>query len=277
MITLTDGKAPVNSAKETTVETYGLFGISFCVVPKEVVANDIRLRARDNVPSSVILANAHVIVEAQKDPKLKTAIANASLVIPDGMPVAWVLRGKGQKFVERYPGPNLMEDIFRLEHSAAHFLLGSTPDILGRISHRFKGSVAGSYSPPFTSNGFTEQEKYRQLELIEKRRPDFIWVGLGAPKQEAYVTEMARRSSRGVWLGVGAAFDFLAGIKRRAPQFLQKAGLEWVFRFVTEPRRLGPRYLATNPAFIKLACREMIGRQSNGAADHDRTAQIRHE
>jgi N-acetylglucosaminyldiphosphoundecaprenol N-acetyl-beta-D-mannosaminyltransferase len=272
MITLTCGRATVSGAKETTLETYGLFGISFCVVPKEVMANDIRLRARDNVPSSVILANAHVIVEAQKDPQLKNAIANASLVIPDGMPVTWVLRGKGQKFVERYPGPDLMEDILRLERSAAHYLLGSTPDVLGRIDSKFKGSVTGSYSPPFTNNGFTEQEKCRQLELIEKRRPDFIWVGLGAPRQEAYVTEMAFRSSRGVWLGVGAAFDFHAGIKRRAPQFLQKAGLEWAFRLITEPRRLGPRYLATNPVFIKLACQELIGRQSHGAADHDRTA-----
>jgi N-acetylglucosaminyldiphosphoundecaprenol N-acetyl-beta-D-mannosaminyltransferase len=165
-----------------------------------------------------------------------------------------------------------MEDILRLERSAAHYLLGSTPDVLGRIDSKFKGSVTGSYSPPFTNNGFTEQEKCRQLELIEKRRPDFIWVGLGAPRQEAYVTEMALRSSRGVWLGVGAAFDFHAGIKRRAPQFLQKAGLEWAFRLITEPRRLGPRYLATNPVFIKLACQELIGRQSHGAADHDRTA-----
>ena len=182
MIPLTSGRAPVSGAKETTLETYGLFGISFCVVPKEVMANDIRLRARDNVPSSVILANAHVIVEAQKDPQLKNAIANASLVIPDGMPVTWVLRGKGKKFVERYPGPDLMEDILRLERSAAHYLLGSTPDVLGRINRKFKGSVTGSYSPPFTNNGFTEQEKCRQLELIEKKRPDFIWGRFGCSK-----------------------------------------------------------------------------------------------
>jgi N-acetylglucosaminyldiphosphoundecaprenol N-acetyl-beta-D-mannosaminyltransferase len=272
MITSTCGKVPVGSTTETTLATYRLFGISFCVVAKEVVANDIRLRARDNVPSSVILANAHVIVEAQKDPQLKNAIANASLVIADGMPVTWVLRGKGQRFVERYPGSDLMEDILRLESSAAHYLMGSTPDILGRISGKFKGSVIGSYSPPFTNNGFTEQEKCRQLELIEKSRPDFIWVGLGAPKQEAYVTEMASRSSRGVWLGVGAAFDFHAGIRRRAPQFLQEAGLEWVFRLISEPQRLGPRYLATNPVFIKLACQELLRRQSNGAVGHDRKA-----
>lgn len=95
--------------------------------------------------------------------------------------------------------------------------------------------------------------------MVEAFKPDFIWVGLGAPKQEKYVVEMARQSQQGVWLAVGAAFDFYAGTKPRAPKFLQYIGMEWAFRLLTEPRRLAPRYFRTNPVFLRMSFRELLG------------------
>jgi N-acetylglucosaminyldiphosphoundecaprenol N-acetyl-beta-D-mannosaminyltransferase len=241
-----------------------IFGIPFCADRKDAILNQICTLARENQASSVIFANAHVVVEAHHRPCLKSAINSASLVVPDGVPITWVLKGKGQKHADRYSGPDVMEDVLEKKPETSHFFLGSTPETLERIRRRFQGTAVGFYSPPFTENGFSPEEKAKQLALIEEARPDFIWVGLGAPKQEYYVTEMASKASRGVWLAVGAAFDFYAGPKPRAPKILQKVGLEWAFRLATEPRRLGRRYLMSNPVFIKLALRELVGGSNNG-------------
>jgi N-acetylglucosaminyldiphosphoundecaprenol N-acetyl-beta-D-mannosaminyltransferase len=245
-----------------------VFGISFCAARREAILNQICKLVCKNRASSVIFANAHVVVEAHHHPRLKSAINSASLVVPDGVPITWVLKGKGQKQADRYSGPDVMEDIFEKEPGTTHFFLGSTPETLERIRHKFRGTAVGFYSPPFTENGFSREEKAKQLEFIEEARPDFIWVGLGAPKQEYYVTEMASKASRGVWLAVGAAFDFYAGPKPRAPKTLQKLGLEWAFRLATEPRRLARRYFTSNPVFIKLALQELISGTDTGKSTH---------
>ena len=246
------------------------FGVPFSAVRRGAILDQIRMLAHRNQASSVVFANAHVVVEAHRDPGLKRALNHATLVVPDGVPITWVLKGKGQKEADRYSGPDLMQDLFDREPETTHFFLGSTPETLERIRRKFRGAAVGFYSPPFTTNGFSPEEKAKQLKLIEQARPDFIWVGLGAPKQEYYVTEMASKASRGVWLAVGAAFDFYAGPKPRAPKTVQKMGLEWAFRLATEPRRLARRYLSTNPVFIKLALKELVSRFGNGKIS-DRT------
>lgn len=243
---------------------YTVFGVPFSVVRKRAILDQILMLAQKNEASSVVFANAHVVVEAHRDLGLKRVLNHATLVVPDGVPITWVLKGKGQKEADRYSGPDLMQDLFDREPETTHFFLGSTPETLDRIRRKFRGAAVGFYSPPFTTNGFSPEEKRKQLGLIEQARPDFIWVGLGAPKQEYYVTEMASRASRGVWLAVGAAFDFYAGPKPRAPKTLQKMGLEWAFRMATEPRRLARRYLSTNPVFLKLAVRELVSSSRNG-------------
>jgi exopolysaccharide biosynthesis WecB/TagA/CpsF family protein len=143
----------------------------------------------------------------------------------------------------------------------------STPDTLNRMRQRFKGKAAGFYSPPFVAGEFSQQEKCLQLKMIETLKPDFIWVGLGAPKKEYYPTEMSAKRGRGVWLGVGAAFDFYGGPKPRVPRWMQGVGLEWAFRVVVEPRRLGPRYFKTNPAFVKLALQELLRTEYSSTPD----------
>jgi N-acetylglucosaminyldiphosphoundecaprenol N-acetyl-beta-D-mannosaminyltransferase len=251
------GMAVNSLMKVMSTNCFSIFGFSFCAAPKNAILSHIRAMAASNRASSVIFANAHVVVEAHRNPRLRNALNSASLVIPDGVPITWVLKAKGQKDAERYSGPDLMQDLFH-GGDGSHFFLGSTPATLDGIRRKFKGNAVGFYSPPFSNNGFSKEELSKQLEMIEKAKPDFVWVGLGGAKQEYYVTHMASKAAGGVWLGVGAAFDFYAGPKPRAPKFLQRMGLEWAFRLAVEPRRLARRYLTTNPAFVKLALLELL-------------------
>jgi N-acetylglucosaminyldiphosphoundecaprenol N-acetyl-beta-D-mannosaminyltransferase len=255
--------SPSTATCNENVKRAFLFGLSFCAAQRKAILSHVRSLSGEARGTSVLFANAHVVVEAHNSVLLKSAISKASVIIPDGMPITWVLKGKGYKLAERYSGPDFMQDILEMDPGAAHFFLGSTPMTLQGVLRRFKGTPAGFYSPPFVYGEFSEQEKCRQLEMIEHAKPDFIWVGLGAPKQEYYVTEMSARYGRGVWLAVGAAFDFYGGPKPRAPEWLQQAGLEWAFRLAVEPRRLGPRYLRTNPVFMTLALRELLQRSDN--------------
>lgn len=237
--------------------THRLFDIPFSARTRKETLQEVLDMSQKAGGSSVLLCNAHVVVEANWSASLKELLSRATLIIPDGRPIAWVLKGKGFSQAENYPGPDLMEDVLRVRPQARHFFLGSSEEVLKKIRDRFKGQIVGTYAPPFAPQ-FSDEELQKQLKLVEEARADFIWVGLGAPKQERHAVGMAARSSRGVWLAVGAAFDFYGGSKYRAPRVLQKVGLEWAFRAVTEPRRLGTRYLKTNPIFIKLAMKELL-------------------
>jgi N-acetylglucosaminyldiphosphoundecaprenol N-acetyl-beta-D-mannosaminyltransferase len=262
-LTMTPEMPETSTKTLQTTDHYNVFGIPFCTLTqRETLQRILDLRERDKA-SSVIFANAHVVVEANQHPGLKAALNLATLVVPDGVPITWVLKGKGQNQTERYSGPDLMEDVFRFAPEAKHFFLGSTLETLEKIKMKFNGHAVGFYSPPFTKDTFSDEEKLKQIKMIEDSGADFIWVGLGAPKQEYFVTELASKASKGVFLAVGAAFDFYAGNKPRAPKTLQKMGLEWAFRLASEPRRLAKRYLTTNPAFIKLALEELLKTPEN--------------
>lgn len=257
----------LETAQTLHENSFNIFGFSFCSAPRKAILRQIVDLSQRHHASSVVFANAHVVVEAHRHSQLRGALNNASLIIPDGVPIMWILRAKGQKEAERYSGPDLMQDIFELAEGS-HFFLGSTPVILDRIRRKFKGNAVGFYSPPFSNSGFSDEELAKQLNMIEKAKPDYVWVGLGGTKQEYYITHMASKASCGVWLGVGAAFDFYAGPKPRAPKFLQRMGLEWAFRLVNEPRRLAVRYLSTNPVFVRLALAELFTERVNRESAH---------
>jgi N-acetylglucosaminyldiphosphoundecaprenol N-acetyl-beta-D-mannosaminyltransferase len=233
-----------------------LFGLPFFAGSKEGVRKKIISLSQNGTGASVLFANAHVVVEASQNIALKKVLLQADLVVPDGVPITWVMKALGLQMAERYSGPDLMADLLTLTHDRRHFFLGSSPAVLEKIKNKFSGNAVGFYSPPFSSV-FSDGEIEKQVEIIKKANPDFIWVGLGAPKQEKYVVEMAKRCSKGVWLAVGAAFDFYSGNKSRAPAGMQKIGMEWAYRMITEPRRLALRYFKTNPVFIRLAIREI--------------------
>ena len=199
----------------------------------------------------VCLATAHGLAEARADPSFR-AILNASwLTTPDGMPLVWL----GPRGVERVYGPDLMEAVVDAGRSRGlrHFLYGGNPgvaeELRDRLVARFPGAViSGTMTPPFRDLTASEVEDLRRR--VEASRPDIVWVGISTPKQERFMSGVGATLDTGVLVGVGAAFDFHSGRVRQAPRWLRHMGFEWLFRLCMEPRRLGPRYLRTNPLFL---------------------------
>jgi N-acetylglucosaminyldiphosphoundecaprenol N-acetyl-beta-D-mannosaminyltransferase len=204
----------------------------------------------------ICVAPVHTIMAAREDPDLRAAVAGASLTVPDGQPIVWALNALGHHLGDRVYGPTLMARY--CERSAATgvrmFLYGGRDeDAARRLEHvlvsRYPGlRIAGRYVPPFRP--LTEVERDAVAAEINASRADVVWVGIGVPKQEKWMASMRDRLEAPVLVGVGAAFDFHAGLVAQAPRWLQRAGLEWAFRLLQEPRRLWRRYLRYNPRFV---------------------------
>ena len=213
----------------------------------------------------VAVADAHSIVEAQRDPAFKQILDTAAMVIPDGIPLIWYGRQSGYPLPERVCGPDVFESFCRDKSTRerAHFLYGGAtgvPELLGEIlTKRFPGvRIAGSYSPPFRP--LTEEEDEQVVAMINGSGADILWVGLGCPTQERWIYAHRHRLTVPVVVGVGAAFDFLSGRQPRAPQFVRNCGLEWLYRIVKEPRRLLRRNLSSNFSLAYYWFREMFVR-----------------
>ncbi|MEX0992881.1 MAG: WecB/TagA/CpsF family glycosyltransferase [Solirubrobacterales bacterium] len=210
----------------------------------------------------VCAAAVHVVMTAQQDPATLAALCGASLVLPDGRPLVWALRALGDRLPDRVYGPELMRRYCSRCAERGHrvFLFGGyspeAMETLERALHeRDPGiEIVGSWRPAYSS--FDDLLDDGIAARLNDAKPDVVWVGLGAPRQELWMAAMRGRLDAPVLVGVGAAFDFLAGIKKQAPPWMQRAGLEWVHRFMQEPRRLGPRYLRHNPAFVVAVARQ---------------------
>lgn len=210
---------------------------------------------------AVCLCNVHNLVTARRDPTHARAVGSADLVAPDGAPVAWMLK-KYDRNQERISGPDLMwaccGDAAR--NGTEIFLYGGTQDILQRLQQRLLGAfpdirIAGAFAPPFRAS--TAEEDSAVVDMINRSGARICWVGLGCPKQEAWM-QAHRGHVRAVMVGVGAAFDFHAGVIRRAPLWMQRSGLEWLHRLCREPRRLASRYFVTNTIFVIAAMRDLL-------------------
>lgn len=211
----------------------------------------------------IAVTNTHVVTEARRQSSFKRVLGAADLVVPDGMPLVWLGRQLGYPLKRRVYGPELMETFLRESGPRyRHFLYGGAPGVpecLSRIlSKRFQGiRFVGTYSPPFRL--LTSKEDEEVVELINKAEPDVLWVGLGAPKQELWMYEHKESLRVPVMVGVGAAFDFLAGVKSQAPHWMKEHGLEWLWRLMSEPRRLWRRYLIYGSLFVSLVILEKMG------------------
>jgi N-acetylglucosaminyldiphosphoundecaprenol N-acetyl-beta-D-mannosaminyltransferase len=213
----------------------------------------------------VCAAAVNNLMVAYDSPDYLQVMNQADLVTPDGMPLVWSLRLMGARSATRVYGPDLT---WRLLDSASREGLpvgfyGSTRSTLetlaARVRHRFPSlRIAYQDSPPFRQ--LTAEEDARTTEAIRRSGARILFVGLGAPKQERWMAAHRGRIPA-VMVGVGAAFDFLAGVKRQAPRWMQRSGLEWFFRLICEPRRLAPRYLKGNPRFVMLCARELLLRR----------------
>lgn len=212
----------------------------------------------------VCVANVHMVMEAHDCAKFQAIVNGADLVTPDGVPLVWMLRGLGGAAQGRVYGPDLMLHICRLaaRRKVQVGFVGGRPEVLERLvenlSARFPDlQVSFTYAPPFRPA--TEMETAWLVETISASHTGILFVGLGCPKQERWMAALRGRINA-VMLGVGAAFDFHAGVVRQAPPLLQKLGLEWLFRLTVEPRRLWRRYLRHNPRFLMLALLQLIKR-----------------
>jgi len=228
-------------------------GVSAVSLPQAVAR--IGDWARTKERTYVCVTGVHGVMEARRDPELRRIHNEAGLTTPDGMPMVWAGRRAGAAWMTRVYGPDLMLAVLKqaaAEGWSSYFYGGApgTPELLARrLSTRFAGlRVAGAWSPPFRSP--TPAEDAADVQRINATRPDFVWVGLSTPKQERWMAAHRDALDAPVLLGVGAAFDFHAGLLSQAPHWVQRSGLEWAFRLAHEPRRLAPRYLRNNPAFV---------------------------
>lgn len=202
----------------------------------------------------VALCNVHSVVTASQEPAFQTVLSQADLALPDGAPVAWALRREGFSEQQRINGPDLTWRYLQVAEQLGQsvFFYGSTQDTLDRLLVTIKDSfpklkIVGMESPPYRE--LSEDEDQAYVDQINQSGANVLFVGLGCPKQEAWMAAHRGRI-KAVMLGVGAAFDYHAGTIQRAPVWMQKIGMEWFHRLLSEPRRLFKRYTVTNSIFI---------------------------
>ena len=235
-------------------------------IPISLTSYDAVLDLLDHRPPDRALVaafcNVHSVMSARRDPALRAALEAADVATPDGMPLVWALRRTVDPRQGRVYGPDLMEMAIPrgVERGWRHYFYGSTPQVLADLEAATRRlapgvDVAGSHSPPFRPLSAAEEEE--DLERIRASGAELVWVGLGMPKQERWMHRVAPRLPGVALLGVGAAFEFLAGTTPQAPDWLQDRGLEWAYRLAKEPRRLWRRYLWNNPAFLVLLARDV--------------------
>lgn len=217
-------------------------------------------------PYAFEAANTHVAALARHDADFRSSMEKFDLITPDGMPLIWSINAQlppEAKLTDRVYGPTLMLKTIAATDTPdspyRHFLLGGKSDTLDKLTTRFtkefpNTNIAGTYSPPFGE--WPDNETQSIIRSIRNSRANLVWVGLGCPKQEHWIAKNKHLLPPAVYFGIGAAFAFHAGEVKQAPSFLQKLGLEWLFRLTTEPRRLFKRYFTYNSLFLYYTLRD---------------------
>lgn len=211
----------------------------------------------------ICVTGAHGVVEGTRDPQVMRIHNEADLCVPDGMPLVWLGRYYGHRKMSRVYGPDLMMELLAIAERRGYtsFLYGGKPGVAERLRDRLLEKfpslvICGVHAPPFRE--LTQDEEEAITKEINLQSPDFLWIGLSTPKQEKRMAAWQGRIRAKVMLGVGAAFDFHAGLIRQAPRWMMKSGLEWLYRLVREPRRLWRRYLLGNPLFVCRVCAQLV-------------------
>ncbi len=244
------------SPKATTGnDGFELLGVRINAAPFSSVLDRVLRAPESGEHLSLHFATAHTLVESRADEHLHDALSDG-LVQPDGMPLVWLGRAGGRR-VERVCGPDFMPALIEngIQAGRTHFFYGGAPGVpealAGRLSARYPGlKVAGTLSPPFRVLSAAEEDLI--VAQINGAAPDYVWVGLGTPKQDLWLAAHRPRLDASALIAVGAAFDLLAGRRHRAPKWMQRTGTEWIYRLAMEPRRLGSRYTRVNARFLSL-------------------------
>lgn len=233
-----------------------VLGVPLAVTDYERTLDWIDAAVQLGAREYLCVAAVHTVMESRDDAALREAVDGAAFTVPDGQPLAWALRKLGHDIDARVYGPELMaRACARAERSGQRFYLygGRDDRSLAQLAANLLGrhpglQLAGGFSPPFRE--LSDAELDEVAARINAARPDVVWVGIGVPKQEKWMAAMRERLDAPVLVGVGAAFDFHAGLIPQAPAWMQRRGLEWLFRLLQEPRRLWKRYARHNPRFV---------------------------
>lgn len=204
----------------------------------------------------ITVNNVHTVIEAVKNSDYKEIINNSFLSLPDGKPLSIYAKLKGNKNITRIFGPTFMEKTIEWgqKDELKHYFFGSSLSTLQIIESKIKEKyphtiISGSFSPPF-KNAFEKEENEDFINKMNESGADIYWIGLGAPKQEIWMYENYKKLNKGIMIGIGAGFDYLACKTKHAPEWMKNASLEWLYRLIQEPKRLWKRYLVTNSLFL---------------------------
>lgn len=236
------------------IPTCNIMGVNIAAINMGWLVDYLEKNLSEVKGDYICVSNVHTTVTSYEDEKYCEIQNNGLMAIPDGGPLSTVGQKRGYKNMERTTGPGLMGEIFEISAKKGyrHYFYGSEEETLEllyqKLTYRYpKIQIVGMYSPPFRP--MMEEEDTAIVEQINETKPDFVWVGLGAPKQEKWMSEHQGKID-GLMIGVGAGFDYYAENIKRAPEWMQKHNLEWVYRLMQDPKRLFKRYWSTNTKFI---------------------------
>jgi N-acetylglucosaminyldiphosphoundecaprenol N-acetyl-beta-D-mannosaminyltransferase len=248
--------APAAARAPVPPATVDVLGVPLALTDYEGTIDWIEAMVAARERGYVCVAAVHTVMACQEDPELLSAVLGSEITVPDGQPLVWAMNALGHELTNRVYGPDLMA--LACERAAATgtrmFLYGGRDEdaliqLATNLRERYPGLViAGGYAPPFRP--LTAEEEDALVAEIDRSRADVVWVGIGVPKQEKWMAAMRGRLEAPVLIGVGAAFDFHAGLVPQAPRWMQSVGMEWAYRLSQEPGRLWRRYLRYNPRFV---------------------------
>lgn len=243
----------VRKVDKSQIPTCNIMGVNIAAINMEWLLEYLDKNLKDLIGDYMCVANVHTTVTAYENPEYCAVQNGGIMAIPDGGPLSTVGRKRGYN-IERTTGPSLMGEIFKstAKKGYRHFFYGSKQETLDQLEAKLQENypgiqIAGMYSPPFRP--LTEEEDTAVIKMINDAKPDFVWIGLGAPKQEIWMADHQGKID-GLMIGVGAGFDYYAGNIERAPEWMQRSNMEWFYRLIQDPKRLFGRYLHTNTKFI---------------------------
>ena len=243
------------AASRRSIARVDVLGVGISAIDPDDALSEMTRWIADREQHYVCVTGVHGVMEAQRDPELLRIHNDSGLTTPDGMPMVWAAHAAGAADVQRVYGPDLMLAACAraAERGWGCYLYGSSDEVLAQLRanlcDRFPGlRIVGAHSPPFRE--LTPEEDDAVVRAIDESGAQIVWVGLSTPKQERWMAAHVGRLNASVLVGVGAAFDIHAGLARQAPRWMQRSGLEWLFRLVAEPRRLWRRYMVNNPRFL---------------------------
>jgi N-acetylglucosaminyldiphosphoundecaprenol N-acetyl-beta-D-mannosaminyltransferase len=247
------------------VPKVSVLGSHYSVMARDAAHKVLLQAALAGESGYVCVSNVHTTMTGFFQPAYRRITNEASFTVPDGMPIVWAMRSLGCREQNRLHGPTLMRDLIDQGRAlgARHYLYGGSPEAIRLLKEallaKYPGvEIVGAESPPFRPfDQITDAEFAEAAARINAAAPHFVWVGLGAPKQEKWMHRQ-RHQVRGIMFGIGAAFDIIPGRVPEAPRWMQGAGLEWLYRLSREPRRLWSRYFFYNPAFLVLWAGQVV-------------------